>query len=424
MYDYQKKVKEQTEEIASLEKQMAAYAGDDSEEARAKIQQIKVDLESAREELEETEYDRYIQDQQTMLDELYEEYETILNERLDNVDALMEDMISEINANAGTISSTLEEQSSAVGINLSEEMASVWGEQGVDGTIAKYGEGFSEKLTSTNNTLGTISSNVASMIGQLNKIAGTKVEAAKDSNAKNLKEAQEPQKDNLPTPPEPPKQDTLPVQPEKTITVGGKINAGSARIYADSYGNGGGRQYFANDPIYTVVSENNGYLLVRHHKSSSGYAGWFKKSDVKAYASGKKRFSSDELAWTQEDGREFIVRPSDGAVLTPLAKGDSVLNAAASENLWKMANSPSEFLRDSLGIIEAKAPMNNGGQTVVEQNFENVVFSMPNVKNYEQLISQMQKDKDFERLIMSMTLDRIAGKSPLSKNKALRNYLC
>ena len=54
LYEYQKKVKEQTEEIASLEKQMSAYQGDDSEEAKAKIQELKVSLEDARENLEET----------------------------------------------------------------------------------------------------------------------------------------------------------------------------------------------------------------------------------------------------------------------------------------------------------------------------------------------------------------------------------
>ena len=97
IYDYQKKVKEQTEEIASLEKQMAAYSGDSSEEAKSKVQELKVSLEEAKANLEETEYDKYISDQQQLLDELYLEYETVLNARLDNIDALVSDMIAEIN---------------------------------------------------------------------------------------------------------------------------------------------------------------------------------------------------------------------------------------------------------------------------------------------------------------------------------------
>ena len=38
LYDYQRKIKDQVEEIAILEKQMSAYQGDDSEETRSKIQ--------------------------------------------------------------------------------------------------------------------------------------------------------------------------------------------------------------------------------------------------------------------------------------------------------------------------------------------------------------------------------------------------
>lgn len=70
------------------------------------------------------------------------------------------------------------------------------------------------------------------------------------------------------------------------IGVGTTINAGSAPIYAYAGSQTGLGQYFANDPIYTVVGEQGGYILVRWHGKSDGYTGWFKKSDVKAYAQG------------------------------------------------------------------------------------------------------------------------------------------
>lgn len=89
LYDYQKKIKEQTSEIASLQKQIAAYAGDTSEENRATVQKLQVDLSDAMEDLEETQYDHYISEQKKLLDNLYDEYEMILNERLDNIDATM-----------------------------------------------------------------------------------------------------------------------------------------------------------------------------------------------------------------------------------------------------------------------------------------------------------------------------------------------
>lgn len=72
LYDYEKSISEQTKEIANLEKQLHAYQGDNSEESRATIQQIKVSLEEAKENLQETEYDKYLSDQQQMLDLLYD----------------------------------------------------------------------------------------------------------------------------------------------------------------------------------------------------------------------------------------------------------------------------------------------------------------------------------------------------------------
>lgn len=127
LYDYQKKIKDQVAEIASLEKQQKAYEGDTSEESMARIQQIKVQLEEARENLEESEYDKYISDQKELMDELYDEYEAVLNQRLDNVEVLMQDMIDNINSNSGKIADTLAAISKAVGYDISEEIDSIWG---------------------------------------------------------------------------------------------------------------------------------------------------------------------------------------------------------------------------------------------------------------------------------------------------------
>lgn len=420
LYEYQKKVKEQTKEIASLEKQLAAYSGDTSEEAKQKIQQIKVDLESAREELKETEYDKYISDQQQMLDELYVEYEEILNTRLDNIDALLSDMIAEINANASTISSTLAEKADSVGYTLSDSMKTIWDSNTVDTTnvITTYGEKFSSAQTTTNNALGTINTNLQNMIAQLNKLAKTNVKSASISSAENSDEANTPQKDKKQEDKKP--EDKKPTPEKKTIKVGGKIDASGAKIYEYAGDKSGERQLYRNDPIYVVLAEKSGYLQVRHHKLSSGVTGWFKKGDVKAYSSGKKNFLGDETAWTQDGGREFIVRPSDGAILTPIARGDSVLNAAASNNIWNMANSPADFIKSNLNLGSSNVPNNTSVHGNYTQHLDKVIFNLPNVKNYDELLSAMQKDKNFERLILSMSIDRIAGKSSLAKGKSIR----
>lgn len=437
LYEYQKKVKEQTKEIASLEKQMAAYSGDNSEEAKQKIQQIKVDLESAREQLEETEYDKYISDQQQMLDELYLEYEEILNTRLDNLDALVADMIVEINSNAGTISSTLSEKADSVGYVLSDSMTNIWDTSStkINGVITTYGEKFSSAQTTTNNTLSTINTNLQNMIVQLNTIANTNVKSANDSSAANSKEA-----------------NTTKVSSPNTSSGNNKSpnsNASTAISYpygkaSETTGNVGegargnqvkAIQYALNQLGYGNSGTNSVDGIFGSGTKSAvkafqkamgisvdGIVGVNTRAKFKAknYAVGKKNFSSDEIAWTQDGGEEFIIRPSDGAILTPIARKDSVLNTMASNNIWNMANYPAEFISDNLKLNASNVPNNSTVQSNYTQYLDNVVFSFPNVKNYDDMLSAMQKDKNFERLILSMSIDRIAGKSSLAKGKSIR----
>lgn len=59
-----------------------------------------------------------------------------------------------------------------------------------------------------------------------------------------------------------------------------------------------------------------------------------KQLKLKGYSSGVMNLRQHELAWTQEQGPEIIVR-GDGAVLTPLAAGSSVIPAQLSKNLME-----------------------------------------------------------------------------------------
>lgn len=426
LYDYQKDIAEQTAEIASLQKQLSAYSSgnDNSEENRKRISELKISLNEAEQELEETEYDRMIEDAESLLDDFRLEYETVLNQRLDNLELLITEMADSINANASSIGDTLLTKADEVGYSLSESMSTIWQTSDfadasgtVKNVITTYGDNFTTAWTTTNAALGNISTDIETMIGQLNKIAGTNVKSAQQTAA--AKAAEEARKAAAAEAAKNQSSNASSAQ-SKSVSVGGTINAGNATIYATSTGGGGGKQYFGSDPIYTVLSERNGYVLVRHHSLSSGYTGWFKKSDVSAYASGKKNILDDEFAWTQENGQEFIVRPSDGAILTPLAQGDSVLNAAASSNLWDMANNPVDFIKDNLGIGNVDTVVGSGAQTSVVQNFDQIVFSMPQVKNYDQMLAQMKKDKNFQNLIDSMGVDQLAGKSSLRKGKSIR----
>lgn len=449
LYEYQKKVKEQTEEIASLEKQMAAFSGDDSEEAKQKIQQIKVDLETAREDLQETEYDKFINDTSALLDELYNEYELILNTRLDNIDHLLSQVIDSINAaasadgtiatalgsegalaiavsnNATSISSTLTTEAGKVGVTLSTAMKDIWstGDGNAKSVLTMYGEDFKTKSSTIVTTLNGIGIDVNNMLLYLNREAEKKTNANKTSTSakKNPTTNNNANKNNTNKTNNAKKSSGGDGKPK----VGDKVKFVSGQYYYDSQGTKPLGSHNRGKEVYiTSINEKSWATHPIHistgNKLGKGDLGWLKKEQLSGYATGKRNFASDEIAWTQENGQEFIVRPSDGAILTPIAKRDSVLNAQASNNIWSMANNPAEFIKNNLGISTSDVPNGATVQNHCVQNFENITFSMPNVRNYEQLVSEMQRDPKFEKLILAMTIDQIAGKSSLRKGKSIR----
>lgn len=417
LYDYQKKVKEQTKEIASLEKQLASYSGDDSEEAKAKIQQIKVDLESAKTDLAETEYDKMIDDTSALLDDLYLEYEEILNMRLDNVDALLTDMIAEINADSGIIGETIRESSENVGYTLSESMKTIWAESssGSNAVITSYGDKFLNATTTTNQALNNIHTDLRNMMTYLDKSATTKVKTATTSSASKSTSTK---KTTTTT-----KKSTS--GGDGTPKVGDRVKFVSGQYYYDSQGKKPLGSHKQGQYVYITNINKKDWATHPYHistgkKLGSGDLGWLKLNQISGYATGKKNFSNNEIAWTQENGQEFIVRPSDGAILTPIAESDSVLTSAASNNIWDMANSPAEFIKDNLKLDASSIPNNSNVNNSITQHFENITFSMPNVHGYNDLLTEMQRDKNFEKLILSMTVDQISGKSKLSKGKSIR----
>lgn len=325
LYDYQKNIKSQIKEISSLEKQRASYANDLSEETKAKLQKIEVSLSDAKQNLEDSQYDRFITDQKKLLEELSTEYSDILNARLDDTNSLIADMLDSINTNSDIINTTLSEKADSIGYNLSDFINSVMNGNGKD-IVANYeeyiGKGIGSAATTINSTLITMNQNLQNMITQLNTIAGTKVSSADVS----------------------------------------------------SVGN-----------------------------------------SLKEYGIGKYRIGSDEIAWTQDGGSEAIIRPSDGAILTPLKADDTILNPVATNNLWRMTNDPTEFIKDNLSL--GGVDVGNAGQVsqTYHQTIGKVVFDMPNITNYEEFLMALSRDKKFEKLINAITFDKVVKNSSLGK---------
>ena len=440
LYEYNKKVQEQTKEIASIEKQIAAYQGDDSEESKKTVQELKVALEEAESDLEETEFDKYIDNISALLDSLALEYETVLNERLDNIDYLIESMIAEINANASLIDSTITQASTDVGYTVSESMRDIWTEE--NNAIASYTDKLAFNQTNTYNVVNGIKTSVDSMVSKLDSIAAQKIAEANKSSTADSKQANAKPKTSTTTnkttttTTKPATKPTTTQNKSDTSTskagtgdgkpaIGDKVKFISGQYYYSSQGVKPVGSKYQGKEVYITNINTRSWATHPYHISTgktlgSGDLGWLKLNQISGYATGKKKILDNELAWTQEEGQEYIVRPSDGAILTPVAKGDSVLTSAATNNIWSMANSPADFIRNNLSLGSTNVPNNSTVQNSYTQNLDKVVFSFPNVKNYDEMLAAMQKDPNFDRLIESMSIGKLTGKSSLAKGKAIR----
>lgn len=155
----------------------------------------------------------------------------------------------------------------------------------------------------------------------------------------------------------------------KTVKIGGLINAGSAKIYRSSYGDGASQQYFGSDPIYTVIGENNGYYLVRHRSVSSGYTGWFKKGDVKAYQTGGLADYTG-LAWL------------DGTKTNP----ELILNAKDTQNFIELK----DILRDT---FNSSNNINNSTK-IGGDNYYNINIDVGEIGNDYDVEQMMNKMKE------------------------------
>ena len=163
LYDYQQKISKQTKNIADLEKQLNAYAGDNSEEARATIQKLQKNLQEAQTQLKETEWDKYISETETFLDDLFNDYSEVLNTRLDDIDALMHDMIDESNARSKEIKETIKQVSGEVGYNFTDSVTKLLGVSATTTMVSDFKTNFDTYATTTEKMLNDIKNYVSSI---------------------------------------------------------------------------------------------------------------------------------------------------------------------------------------------------------------------------------------------------------------------
>lgn len=442
LYDYQKNIKNQTDNIGNLRKQLLAYQGDDSEAARKRRQELTNQLNAAEQQLQETEWDRYINQTGEMLDNLYNDYEELLTAKLDNVSGLVSQLIYEVNTGNIDVANGLKAILSEYGLETDNFKTFTDGNKKLlseiqNGKLKDLDAEVSKITTDLRNTTLSIE-NALTNQDVLKKIFenSSKIETDENGRVKVVTKADELGVTSNET-------NTNNTSSTTTDTTTNKLKPGDIltqvnNIPGPDYGKettvvyiGEGEeaeeylakatQYQAEiaraeaeitrlkaQPMNAEITKKIQELEEAKRKAKAE----LHNMNYPGYATGTKRIQNNQLAWTQENASELIYRTSDGAMLTPLGRGDMVFTAEMSKRLWEIASGDIPSLTGNTKLPNITS---TNRSTINQEN--KIVISLPNVQDYDSFKNALQNDTRFEKFIQEITIGQAMGNNTLNKRK-------
>lgn len=399
LYDYERNIADQTKAIGDFQKQLVALGGDDSEENRARMQQLRDDLTKAEKDLQETEYERWLSDQEEMMDTMYESFENLINQRLDNIDALIDRAIQQTVDNANNIAQTIQNQADEFIYELDNTSFGV----NFDARISDAVTAVNSVENAVNNMINAANINAQNELAQLQALAQTVATSAVQ------KASQIPQANpggnaggsggsgsggSGGTPPS-----TAPTS-ETTDSYDKQKNTENSRRI---------RELQEQLAAYKQQAENWQNQANRYTPTSPN------RIEYQALADRYSKLADDTakeirrlsgFAKGGTIGKAIKSTGEDGIILA--RSGEEVLSlerVKQMQGLFKMMQ--------PLTALNSKSVSNIGGNTTV--NGMNVSFALPNVTSYEDFIQKAKKDPTFEKMVQTMTIANAMGKSKLSK---------
>ena len=360
-YKYQKEIAEKTKTIASLQKQLTAYNGNDSEESRAQIQKLKVQLEEAKSDLKDTQYEKFISDTEDMLDDLMNDYQEFIDEKLNDTNTILDEIKT-------LLGSDIIETIKGLDSNLTNDTKDQIGSSTTNG-----GDGGQAAKDYVHNTVTNDQNKVNSKTDTSSYDPAKEADIAKKKNGiAQKKKAINGQRQSF--------QNQIKELESQLKQLYGELNSieNKYQFEKSSTKNKDKLQDLKNNYIEKKSGLNAMIQDVTHNKDmlQQFIADLDKQSaqldkdlaSINGYEKGSEHIDKSQLAWTQENKRELIYRASDGAVLTKLNPGDKVFTNEMTENLWKLAKTNPSLLYSSTNFVP-KLPdiaKSAGTSTIVE----------------------------------------------------------
>ena len=372
-YKYQKEIAEKTKTIASLQKQLTAYNGNDSEESRAQIQKLKVQLEEAKSDLKDTQYEKFISDTEDMLDDLMTDYQKFIDEKLNDTNTILDEIKT-------LLGSDIIETIKGLDSNLTNDTKDQIGSSTTNG-----GDGGQAAKDYVHNTVTNDQNKVNSKTDTSSYDPAKEADIAKKKNEiSQKKKAINDQRQSF--------QNQIKELESQLKQLYGELNSVEHKYQFEksSTKNKDKLQDLKNNYIEKKSGLNAMIQDVTHNKDvlQQFIADLDKQSaqldtdlvSLKGYEKGSEHIDKRQLAWTQENKRELVYRAADGTVLTKLNPGDKVFTNEMTENLWKMAQmNPVQMYAGQFTPVTPDFSKNVNNSSNIEVTFGDLV--LPDVTN-------------------------------------------
>lgn len=403
LYDYEKQIEEKTKNISTLQKQLNAYSGDDSEESLKNIQSIKSDLQDAKDELDQTEYDKYISDQEAMLDNLATDFEDWINQRLEEFNANFDKVLEGIDTNASSISATINEAAKQNGIDLSSSFNTIFNSN--TSTITGAIGDVTGALSPISSAISQIKTYVEFMYSQAKAEADRKAAEQKAKEEAERKAAEEAKRK----------------QQEEAARRAAEAQA-KAQQQAQAQQQNDRRNIFTyKADSYPKNKLNISHSVVDALKYVDMDSSFGKRAQYYSALGGSGSYtgSSSQNTWLLSQVRSIFGFAQGGEIgaLKSVIKGNGDDSLAINtfkqgEKIIPLNRVPEwDKLIDTLPTLNGV--LSNVGSSNVEVGQFNV--TLPNVKNYQEFKEALVKDNSFNKAIAVMLDSSINNKNSLNR---------
>ncbi|KAI4445162.1 hypothetical protein C823_007669 [Eubacterium plexicaudatum ASF492] len=457
LHDYAKSLKEQTDNINSLRKQIAALKGDTSKETESRIQKLQSQLKEAESSLEDQEYDRFISDQQDILNNLYDEYAKLIDDVMKDHDKLLREGLDLFAQTASDVQDVIKITAEEHGYEITAEMekiiASIEGMGsldtylGVGGTvtqslsdivnevhnayvgIASEFQGLKDAVASigyqgkydtsnmdhTDDYMGSVSNNTGNA-GNNTGSTNTSGNNVSDMNLSKL-----------------PNMDATEIATKRFIedllrngtnTYDPKTTSSLNKYIYGKYGSALTVDEMAKLSEYLGFNYTSKQLATENPNHSARKMKMLEK--LKAYGFSNGGIVPDDALKLKELG---IGRASNGdTVLGTLKPKESVFNEKQTKMIQEYVNKGPDLkafgnltpLMDKMMRMPEVEKKNDHMQNILQVG--DVSFNLPNVHNYADFMNQAKKDPDFEKMIGCIMRHQLGFGSYLKKtNVNFRN---